>query len=74
MDEVGVRFPLGPQFMQKNNSSEKKIYVPAPSLSALLLRYIGIVSLLIVLTIIANALSVYVPQIISSAIDTYTER
>lgn len=44
---------------------------PAPSLFGLLKRYAGIISALIILTIIANALSVSVPRIIAAAIDTY---
>ena len=44
---------------------------PAPNLFILLRGYIGIISMLVVLTIIANALSIYIPRIISKAIDTY---
>ncbi len=43
----------------------------APGLFGLLRRYIGIISLLVVLTVIANALSISVPRIIAGAIDTY---
>ena len=44
---------------------------PAPSLFGLLKRYSGIICVLVVLTIVANALSLSVPKIISTAIDTY---
>jgi len=45
--------------------------LPAKNLFALLLRYTGITSLLLVLTIISSALAIVVPKIISGAIDTY---
>jgi len=43
----------------------------APSLFGLLKGYVKIISLLVVVTIIANALSLSIPKIISFAIDTY---
>ena len=45
----------------------------SPSLFGLLRRYSGIIILLVVLTIIANGLSISVPEIISHAIDSYTK-
>ncbi|MEI6288372.1 MAG: ABC transporter ATP-binding protein [bacterium] len=53
----------------ENNKSQKN---QAPSLVGLLRRYAGIIILLVILTIIANALSIAIPKIISVAIDTYT--
>lgn len=50
---------------QKNKDNK------APSLFGLLRKYTSIIILLIILTIIANALSISVPRIISSAIDGY---
>jgi len=44
-----------------------------PSLFGLLRRYTGIITTLVVLTIIANGLSISVPEIISNAIDGYTK-
>jgi len=44
---------------------------PAPSLTGLLRRYAGIIFLLIILTVIASALGLVVPKIISGAIDSY---
>ena len=61
--------------MQKNkkqSSSKKNKNLPAQNIFGLLKRYIGIITLLVVLTIIAGALSISVPKIISIAIDTYT--
>ena len=43
-----------------------------PSLYSLLRPYVGLIILLVVLTIAANALNLAVPQIIANAIDTYT--
>ena len=45
--------------------------LPSPTLFGLMRRYVGIISLLVLLTIVANALSVSVPKIIADAIDTY---
>jgi len=55
----------------KNKTSEKNR--PAPGLFGLLRRYAGLISLLVMLTIIVGALTVAVPEIISVAIDTYTK-
>ena len=55
---------------QKGQNNDMSL--PAPSLFGLLRRYAGIISMLIALTIIANALSISVPKIIAGAIDTYT--
>ncbi len=51
----------------------KKLNSTSPSLFGLLRRYAGIIILLVVLTIVANALSVAVPKIIALAIDTYAK-
>ena len=56
--------------MRKHTGTSGK-KVPAANLFVLLFRYSGTISLLLLLTVAANALSVYVPRIISSAIDTY---
>ncbi len=56
---------------KKTNGKNKKLSLRAPGLFGLLRRYVGIIVLLVVLTIIANALSVAVPKIIAVAIDTY---
>ncbi len=42
-----------------------------PSLVSLLRRYLGIISLLVIFTVIASALTVAVPKIIARAIDAY---
>ena len=55
--------------MQEN--TEKNTHNPAKDIFALLGRYKGIVSWLIILTIVANTLSLSLPRIISNAIDTY---
>lgn len=59
----------------KNQQKQEKIpentNSPAPSLFGLLQKYKGLIGLLIILTIIANALSLSIPKIISTAIDTY---
>ncbi len=47
---------------------------PGAGLFSLLRPYRGLVVLLVVLTVAANALTLAVPQIISRAIDAYTER
>jgi ATP-binding cassette subfamily B protein len=44
---------------------------PPPGLFGLLKKYVSIITLLLVLTIIANGLSLSIPSIISGAIDTY---
>ena len=56
--------------MGKNNIKDKNL--PSPNLLRLLFKYTGIISLLVGLTIIANALAVAVPEIISNAIDSYS--
>ena len=55
---------------KKVEQNEKKDF-QAASLFGLLRRYAGIIVLLVVLTVVANALSVAVPKIISGAIDIY---
>ncbi len=45
---------------------------PPPTLFSLLLNYKGIITLLVALTIIANALTVAVPEMIAIAIDSYS--
>ncbi len=45
----------------------------SPSLTKLVSRYSGIISILVVLTILASGLSVAVPKIIAVAIDTYSK-
>ena len=57
--------------MQEHNHKQKTKQASSPSLFKLMLRYKGIIILLIALTIIANALAISVPQIISRAIDSY---
>ena len=56
---------------QENKQENKNDNRPAASLYGLLNRYKLIIILLILLTVIANALSIAVPKIISGAIDTY---
>ena len=60
------------QQRKKQKGQNNDMSLPAPSLFGLLRRYAGIISMLIALTIIANALSISVPKIIAGAIDTYT--
>lgn len=55
----------------EKNKQTNKNNLPAKNLFAMLFRYTGIIILLVVLTIIANALTLAVPKIISIAIDTY---
>ena len=55
----------------KKTTEQLHTNAPAPGLVGLLRQYTGIIVLLIALTIIANALSLSVPKIISGAIDTY---
>lgn len=59
--------------MKDKNNNKKNKNVLAKNIFALLFKYTGIISLLVVLTIIANALTIIVPKIISVAIDTYTK-
>ena len=56
---------------QKNKKGVGNL--PAPSLFSLLRKYTGIIILLVALTVIASALSISVPEIISNAIDSYTK-
>ena len=51
---------------------QKNIKYPAKNLFGLLRGYTWIIGVLILLTIVANAFSLVVPKIISSAIDSYT--
>jgi ATP-binding cassette subfamily B protein len=57
---------------KKTESRNRNTVSPSPSLFGLLGKYTGIVVVLVVLTIIANGLSIAVPKIIAGAIDTYT--
>jgi ATP-binding cassette subfamily B protein len=54
-------------------SKKQNKKIVAPSLFGLLKNYVGIIILLVVFTVIANALSISIPKIISSAIDSYTK-
>ena len=58
--------------MPQPNTIQPDTIHPAPTLFGVLRAYRGIVGLLVLLTIIANALSLSVPKMMSSAIDTYT--
>jgi ATP-binding cassette subfamily B protein len=57
--------------MPKGNDQQKTKKNPASSLFGLLRRYTGIIIVLVVLTIIANGLSISVPEIIANAINSY---
>jgi ABC-type multidrug transport system, ATPase and permease components len=57
--------------MKEPNKTRNSINSPSPTLFGLLRRYAGIIILLIALTVIANALMVSVPTIISRTIDGY---
>jgi ATP-binding cassette subfamily B protein len=65
----------------KKNTRDRKKYTnlndnaseTSPSLFGLLKRYKGIIAMLVILTVIANGLSISVPKIIASAIDTYAK-
>ncbi len=59
--------------MLGENNKKRKKNKGEPSLFNLLRRYLWIIVLLVVLTIIANGLSISVPKIISNAIDSYTK-
>ena len=52
---------------------EKNKNISSPNLFGLLQRYVGIIIVLVLLTIIANALSISVPEIIANAIDGFTK-
>ncbi|MEI6650363.1 MAG: ABC transporter ATP-binding protein [Candidatus Moraniibacteriota bacterium] len=56
---------------EKESKQEENGNAPAPGLFGLLAGYKGLIGALVVLTVIANGLSVAVPKIIASAIDTY---
>jgi len=56
--------------MRKNNLSEKTI--AKPTLFSLLKPYSRFIALLVVLTLVGNALNLVVPKIIAHAIDSYT--
>ena len=60
--------------MKKEKSNQHKNNIPAKNLLSLLFKYTGVISLLVALTIIANGLTVAVPEIISSAIDNFARR
>ncbi|MFA5961704.1 MAG: ABC transporter ATP-binding protein [Parcubacteria group bacterium] len=57
--------------MKKKKVEKNNPQILAPTLLGLLGRYKKIISWLVILTIIANALSISVPKIIARAIDTY---
>jgi len=56
---------------KRNNKNNAKTSLPVPSLFGLLGKYRIIISWLVVFTVIANGLSIAVPKIIASAIDSY---
>ena len=56
----------------KRKDNQKSNNIPSQSIFGLLGNYKGIIILLVVLTIIANGLSISIPKIISNAIDNYT--
>ncbi len=60
------------QRKKEYKSNDNDIGVLAPSLFGLLGKYTGIITLLVVLTISANGLSIAVPKIIAHTIDSYT--
>ena len=57
--------------IKKNNKNKKSL--PSASLFGLLKRYWKIIALLVMLTIVAGGLSVFVPEIIAHAIDSYAK-
>jgi len=59
--------------MPEQNNQQQNENISAPSIFGLLRRYTGIIILLVVLTVIANGLSISVPEIISYAIDSYAK-
>ena len=59
------------QLRKKAKTENEKKLSPAPNIFGLIGRYSGIISLLVIFTIVANALSIAVPKIIAVAIDTY---
>ena len=58
--------------MNRPEQDPKKSSIHPKSLFGLLRRYSGSIVVLVILTIIANALSLSIPEIISKAIDAYT--
>ncbi len=58
--------------MNRKKDENIKTRQNVPGLFGLLRRYTGVIILLIVLTIVANGLSISVPKIIARAIDSYT--
>ena len=58
---------------KKTESQNRNTGAPSPSLFGLLGKYTGVIALLVVLTVVANGLSIAVPKIIANAIDTYTK-
>lgn len=58
---------------KEHKVQDKNADLPAPSLFGLLGRYKGIIVALVVLTIIANGLSISIPKIIARAIDSYAK-
>ncbi len=63
------KYPSG----QKENKQKENIKLGSPSLFGLLRGYMGIIILLVVLTVVANGLSISVPKIISGTIDDYAK-
>jgi ATP-binding cassette subfamily B protein len=57
----------------KKNKGENNTKLAGASLFGLLRRYSGMIVVLVVVTIIANGLSISIPKIISNAIDDYTK-
>ena len=60
--------------MNSTNQADKEKIKPAPSLYSLMRRYAGLIVLLIALTVIASGLSIIVPRIIATAIDTFSSQ
>lgn len=61
--------------MKKQNKYKKKKNkktLPALNIFGLIPKYAGIITLLVILTVIANGLSIAVPKLIANAIDSYT--
>ncbi|HEX7586489.1 MAG TPA: ABC transporter ATP-binding protein [Patescibacteria group bacterium] len=58
--------------MPEQKDTNRGTALPALSLFSLLGRYKGIIAALVILTVIANGLSISVPKIIAGAIDSYT--
>ncbi len=56
---------------RKQRAFNDDVSSPVPTLFGLLSRYKGVIVALVILTVIANGLSISVPKIIAGAIDTY---